>query len=454
MSLEIKNPILALKTAGMKRNDVTGSRWSGELAQVVIAYGVGDGSLDVDCGHLIWIASDVTDACGALNRVTCTMDEIDVLKTALWKCVGKKRSWMILDGLDCSDVKAQVEELITGIELTLGKTSYFGIKELENVLLNYGQGFDASALYGKYKGVPAVICGAGPSLSGSMEILKSLEGHALIFAGGSALGALLDGGVKPSFGLGCDSDPVHEQIQKGLTTGIPFFYTADFNADLLKQVTGDKFWVRDTGALEMERWLWDEVDALDIGWNAGTMSAAVACAMGCDPIVFVGMDLAYGNKAKAAGVVDRLHVESIDAIDKHGAVVKTRRELVMSKKWLEELIEKKANRTWIDATPQGLQIRGTVNKPLDFDPLSEIEFAKVAIEKGDIRCIEKSIATCADLVKKIEKDPLAQVLIETECFYRHLKALWDIFKHTMAEQNRLQEYVFYKRVMDGFKRMG
>lgn len=453
MSLEVKNPLLALKVAGMAPSCVRGSSWSGEPARVVIAYGVGDGSLDVDCSHLIWIASDVADACGAVDRVTCTMDEINVLKTALWKCVGKKRSWMIMDGLDCRDVKAQVEELITGIELSLSKTAYFGVKELQNVLLNLGQGFDASALYGKYKGVPAVVCGAGPSLCGSMEMLKKLEGSTMIFAGGSALGALLDGGVRPSFGLGCDPDPVDEQIQKGLRANTPFFYTADFSAKLLKQVTGDKFWVRHSGALAMEQWLWDKVDALDIGWNAGTMSAAVACALGCDPIVFVGMDLAYGSETKAAGIVDRENVECIDATDKNGDRVKTRRDLVMSRNWLEELIKKHPSRTWIDATPRGLAIKGTVNRSLHFSPLPEIELAKVAINEVDICAVEKSIASCADLVKTIEKDPRAQVLIETECFYRHLRALWDIFKHTLEDKNRLQEYVFYKRVMDGFRRM-
>lgn len=454
MSLEVNNPILALKAAGVKRGDVAESRWSGGSAEVVIAYGVGDGSLQVACDRLIWIAKDVADACNALDRVTCTMDEIDILKTALWKCVGKKRSWMVLEGLDCTAVKAQVEELITGIELTLAKAAYFGVQELENVLLNHGQGFDASALYGKYKGVPAVICGAGPSLSTSMDWLKEVDGRALIFAGGSALGALIDAGVRPSFGLGCDPDPEHEQIQKGLGLGTPFFYTADFSAKLLSQVKGDKFWVRHTGALEMERWLWDKGDALDIGWNAGTMATAIACEMGCNPIVFVGMDLAYGSLTKAAGIVDRSSVESMDAIDKHGAPVKTRRDLVMSQKWIQELIQKNRDRTWIDATPQGLAIKGAIAQIPPFDQVFEMELEKIKITKGNTLAIKESIASCADLIKKIEQDPLAQVLIETECFYRHLKALWDIFKNTLEDQSRLQEYVFYKRVMDGFKRLG
>ncbi|MBM3192500.1 MAG: motility associated factor glycosyltransferase family protein, partial [Chlamydiae bacterium] len=67
--------------------------------------------------------------------------------------------------------------------------------------------FYADDLRGKFQGVPAIVCGAGPSLKGAIPWLKQAENKALILAGGSTIAALTTQGVTPHLGLVFDPNP-------------------------------------------------------------------------------------------------------------------------------------------------------------------------------------------------------------------------------------------------------
>ncbi len=78
--------------------------------------------------------------------------------------------------------------------------SLYSHKLLRNLLPNIKRwhgSFLASGLRGKFHGIPALICGAGPSLESSIPHLKSLEDRALIIAGGSTIAALSNRGIHP-----------------------------------------------------------------------------------------------------------------------------------------------------------------------------------------------------------------------------------------------------------------
>ena len=77
-------------------------------------------------------------------------------------------------------------------------------KLLSNLLRNIKQwptSFFANALKGKFKGIPAIICGAGPSLSETFASLRTVEDKALIFAGGSAIAVSATRELRPTLGL-------------------------------------------------------------------------------------------------------------------------------------------------------------------------------------------------------------------------------------------------------------
>lgn len=81
-----------------------------------------------------------------------------------------------------------------------------------------------SSLFDKFKEVPAIICGAGPSLEKNLTLLKEIKDQAIIFAGGSALNALQAKGITPHFGAGIDPNPTQAmRIRSTCHLEIPFF---------------------------------------------------------------------------------------------------------------------------------------------------------------------------------------------------------------------------------------
>ena len=60
----------------------------------------------------------------------------------------------------------------------------------------------ASSLFSKFDKVPAIICGAGPSLEKNLPLLGTLKDRAIIFAGGTAMNALNAQGMLSTFWCG------------------------------------------------------------------------------------------------------------------------------------------------------------------------------------------------------------------------------------------------------------
>src|SRR6185503_9490810 len=80
-----------------------------------------------------------------------------------------------------------IQESSTAEYLSAGKVFF---KNFYHNILELDNAENGSALSGKFQGVPAIICGAGPSLGKNIELLKTLKDKALIFAGGTAMNAL------------------------------------------------------------------------------------------------------------------------------------------------------------------------------------------------------------------------------------------------------------------------
>lgn len=89
---------------------------------------------------------------------------------------------------------------------------YFGAYKLffENFwenLLHLPHSYLAGGLHSRFKGIPAIICGAGPSLAKNIHLLPEFKDKALIIAGGTAVGVLNGNGIDPHFTIGVDPFP-------------------------------------------------------------------------------------------------------------------------------------------------------------------------------------------------------------------------------------------------------
>jgi hypothetical protein len=190
----------------------------------------------------------------------------------------------------------------------------FFINFYQNILALPGSYF-GNTFFNKYSKVPAIICGAGPSLKKNVDFLKTLTDKALVFAGGSAMNVLNAAGFSPHFGGGIDPNAAqHDRMSSNQAYEVPYFYRNRIFHDAFNAIRGPRLYITGCGGYDVaeyfEKNLGLEGELIDEGHNVVNFCVEVANAMGCDPIIFVGMDLAFtGMQMYAPGVVDDADVD-------------------------------------------------------------------------------------------------------------------------------------------------
>ncbi len=193
---------------------------------------------------------------------------------------------------------------------------------LVNVLANlkhWPQSFFANGLKGKFKNIPAIICGAGPSLNAAIPLLRTLEDKALIIAGGSAIAALSHFGLVPHIGMALDPNrEEYSRLKASSAFEMPLLYGTRLHPDVFQTCSGPFGYIQSfTGGpceAYFERELGIQADPIgpDLGPEAlsiTTLAIALAVEMGCNPIILNGVDLAYtGMQRYAEGVMQTSQV--------------------------------------------------------------------------------------------------------------------------------------------------
>jgi hypothetical protein len=238
--------------------------------------------------------------------------------------------------------------------------------------------FFVNSWKGKFQNIPAVICGAGPSLGDSIDTLKTLEERALIIAGGSTLTALSARGIIPHLGIALDPNPLeYVRLKEATSFEIPFIYASRLYADVFALLNGPFGYLNcDTGGLS-EQWLHRslEIKEPSIGPELGreafsvtTIAVALARALGCNPILFVGVDLAFtGKQAYASGVVVdnralfekmKKETKSMERLlkrkDRKGRFVYTLVKWVMESETIGNYARGDTGRDYINCTEEGI----------------------------------------------------------------------------------------------------
>lgn len=247
-----------------------------------------------------------------------------------------------------------------------------------NFLNMFGSYF-ADGLLGKFKGVPAIICGAGPSLNKNIDVLATLSDRALIFAGGTALNALNARGIMPHFGAGIDPNP--DQFTRLIMNEayeVPFIYSMRMQPDALSMVHGDKLYVTSNlvgGARWMETKLGIKGVNFNDGFNVLNFCTVAATALGCNPVICVGIDLAYSHgDSYAQGVISHpIHIRSktfrtkreeeelISKPDIYGTPVNTLWKWIAESGWYSDFAQKHPEVHLINSTEGGIGFPGVEN---------------------------------------------------------------------------------------------
>ncbi len=239
----------------------------------------------------------------------------------------------------------------------------------------------ANELFNKFKNVPAIICGAGPSFGKNILLLKQLTDKALIFGGGSSLNILSYYGITPHFGMGLD--PNIEQYNRLLTNHtfyVPFFYRNRLAHGAFQSVEGPKLYVSGAPNL-IAQWFEKELglptELIEEGHNVIHLETQLAIRLGCNPIIFVGLDLAYTNtEPYAKGIGSHpLYLDSnppymienkevVKKVDIYGNPILTQWPWVEESNWMNNFISNHPENTFINATEGGLGFSNAENMTL------------------------------------------------------------------------------------------
>ena len=249
-------------------------------------------------------------------------------------------------------------------------------------LLELPHSFWGNGLFQCFSQVPAIICGAGPSLSKHLEDLKQVAQQALIFSGGSALSSLLPNGIVPHFGVAIDpNNEQYSRVAAAEAFRIPFFYRNRLFHEALKAIKGHRLYLTGSGGYDTATWFERELNVegedLDEGHNVVNFSLQIAAALGCNPIILVGVDLALTDQRfYAEGITTHLNLVEedlikqasdslpISATDIYGKPVHTFWKWIAEAKWISQFATQHAEINIINATEGGIGFEGIPNIPL------------------------------------------------------------------------------------------
>ena len=210
-----------------------------------------------------------------------------------------------------------------------------------------------------------------------------MQDKALIIAGGSAINALNTGGLDPHLAAGIDPNSAqYLRLSTASSFETPYFYRSRMHHQAFRLIHGPRLYVNGGGGYDTPEWFEDYLgipgDIIDEGHNVVNFCTSLACELGCDPIIFVGLDLAYTDmQAYAPGVVVDAQMseekikqnlgpdsEAVKRIDIHGQPIVTLWKWIMESEWAARFAKEHPETRLINATDGGLGCPGIPNIPL------------------------------------------------------------------------------------------
>lgn len=256
-----------------------------------------------------------------------------------------------------------VQQVLFGVRANAEARRQFAAPYLLNTLRNLPaitRGADVEALRDAYVGVPAVVVGAGPSLDAAVPRLAATGTRALVIATDTTLRPLLHAGVAPGLVVGLDPSAANARHFLALPEMRESWLVAEsaLAPAAVSAFAGRTFWFR-AGAHHPWPFLAANgvaVSELPVWGSVLTAAYQVALLAGCDPIVFVGADLAFtGGRPYARGTTyefdwaystalgaDLAHVwhmqmamrDCLPAVDLHGRETVTTAPLQSFRDWI------------------------------------------------------------------------------------------------------------------------
>lgn len=205
------------------------------------------------------------------------------------------------------------------------------------------------ALKNKFRDIPCIVVGAGPSLDKNIRYLKKACEKAIILCCDAALKPLLSHGIVPNFVVVLDPQ---EEIARFLSNvpqnGITLIVPTIVHPSILELWQGEilffnKFAPDIPTLVEIQKMV-PEVGILTPGGTVLSVTYDLAFQAGCNPILFVGQDLSYpknnshsrGSDAAGKGLktmVEKQKDSIVLETDMNNQQLRTLKSMSVSKQW-------------------------------------------------------------------------------------------------------------------------
>lgn len=229
---------------------------------------------------------------------------------------------------------------------------------------------------------------------------------------------------------------------------IPYFYRNRLNREALKLISGQHLYVTGTAGYPISSWFEEQLGIkekkdIEEGCNVVNFSLAIAHAMGCNPIILVGLDLAYTQgKSYAPGIHNHplhnrkeyfgtksVNEDPIVKPDIFGQPTFTLWKWIAESTWFSQFAQLQSDRVFINATEGGIGFTGIPNmalsevaeqlllKEYDFEGLIHSQIAK-ASHPISRKAVVEQLQT---LLKSLERSEKLCETIQKECEERRKK---------------------------------
>ncbi len=505
---------LLLKTKLQEKSPSTSQATSpldvDEKTEVICIYGIGEGLdyfplqswLEEEKHYLVFLEEDVDSIRSFLNSKQAQkiledkkvrffffeslLSVEETIKKIAWEYIFLSMQFFIHPSNQGKKQAEWIEqvfsEITQGCFLIGSDYSDFGVHVIGNVVSNFLCQKNLLRLEKQRTACPALICGAGASIEKIQNDFSILKEKCLVFAGGAAMSVLSSWNQSPHFGGMIDKEGVVQSFIDSMHFPTPFFFQSRASFDCMYKVHGEKIVSFDLHEYLYRNWVEDrekqQENRLESGWSVVSYLLELALFLGCDPIIFSGVDLCLNaEEFYAKGVHERAiqikeNTPLIQKINAKGKVVYTQNDWAFTAKYIQNITTKFSKKSFFSLS-EGLSLGESVkdasistlsNLPQrDFSAIahnlvqnmSHVEMEKTQNLPNEIEnLLRDTQEKLESLLKKIEekypvqlKECLFEEKMHNDWGYKYVFIpLWPIFKGRL-EQMPVHSYPLLAKII-------
>ena len=268
--------------------------------------------------------------------------------------------------------------VMTNQKMQINTLDLHGEMTLKNSLLNLKQingNSYLSSYKDQFKGKPAVLIAAGPSLKKHLPLLKEVQDQYILIAAGQTIKTLHAHGIHPHFVVAADpQDALQKYFESDQYTREILLCLTVCSAEVVKRFPGHKVFFQYTPKIDQA--LSDTIGAMgtvSLGGSVANVSYSLARYFGIEAIALVGQDLAFTNgESHTDGYVNKKVLAETDMASNsryrkipgyYGDEVYTNRQMDTYRNWFEQILETDKQVKLYNCTEGGAKISGTLQLP-------------------------------------------------------------------------------------------